>query len=104
MGSEANNYAVWGQISVLSAMLRKAIYSGEHRNATTYDYEVEMELDAERRRLTSTVTTLSICSDTVEQRMIHGGSNDERLTNADSKGTSTTSFMPICVAALVSYG
>ena len=60
------------------------------RNATTVthvdDHEVEMKLDAERR-LTSTVTTLSIYSDTVEQRMIPGGSNDERLTNTDSIGT-----------------
>lgn len=44
-----------GQISVLSATLRNAIYSGMHRNATTVvhmrDHEVEMELDAERRRV-----------------------------------------------------
>ena len=57
------------------------------------DHEVGMELDAERRRrLTSSVTTLSICSDTVKQRMIPGGSNDKRLTNTESIGT--TSFMP----------
>ena len=40
-----------GQISVLSATLRNAIYIGMHRNATTVvhvrDHEVEMELDAE---------------------------------------------------------
>ena len=51
-GSEANNRAV--RISVLSATLRNAIYSGTRRNATTAahtrDHEVEMELDAERRR------------------------------------------------------
>ena len=100
MGSEANNCVVWGQILVLSVMLRNAIYSGTRRNATTVahvnDHEVEMELDAERRRLTSTVTTLSICSDTVEQRMIPGGSNDKRLTNTDS--ISTTSFTPTSVS------
>ena len=62
------------------------------------DHEVEMELDAERRRLTSIVTTLSICSDTVEQRMILGGSNDERLTNTDNIGT--TSFTPTSVSLL----
>ena len=85
----------------MSVTLRNAIYSGAHRNATTVthvdDHEVEMKLDAERRRLTSTVTTLSICSDTVEQRMIPGGSN-ERLTNTDSIGT--TSFMPTLVSLL----
>ena len=62
------------------------------------DHEVEMELDAETRRLTSTVTTLSICIDTIEQRMIPGGSNDERLTNTDNIGT--TSFTPTPVSLL----
>ena len=73
----------------MSVTLRNAIYSGARRNATTVthvdDHEVEMKLDAERR-LTSTVTTLSIYSDTVEQRMIPGGSH-ERLTSTDSIGT-----------------
>ena len=35
-----------------------------------HDHEVEIELDAERSRLTR-----------VEERMISGGSNDERLTD-----------------------
>ena len=72
--SKENNCVVWGQISVLSATLGNAIYSGACRNATAVahvdDHELEKELDAERRRLTSTVTTLSICSATVEQRKI----------------------------------
>ena len=38
---------------VLSVMLKNAIYSGMHRNATTvvhmHDHVVEMELDAARR-------------------------------------------------------
>ena len=41
---------------VLSVMLRNALYSGVHRNATTvahvHDYEVEMESDEERKKLT----------------------------------------------------
>ena len=82
-----------------SVTLRNAIYSGARRNATAVahedDHEVEMELDAERR-LTSSVTTLSICIDIVEQRMIPGGSNDKRLTNTDS--ISTTSFTPTSVS------
>ena len=100
MGSEENNRAVWGQILVLSVTLRNAIYSGACRNATTVahedDHELEMKLDAERRRLTSSVTTLSICIDIVKQRMIPGDSNDKRLTNTDS--ISTTSFTPTLVS------
>ena len=48
------------------------------------DHEVEIELDAERSRLTR-----------VEQRMISGGSNDERLTDVG-----TTSFVPTSVSPL----
>ena len=57
MGSEAKithcEVGTW----VLSLMLRNAIYSGKHRNATTAacisDYEAEMKLDVERKgRLT----------------------------------------------------
>ena len=39
--------------------------------------QVEMELDVERRRRL-------MCNDTIEQRMIAIGSNDERLTDTDS--------------------
>ena len=49
VGSEANNHAVWSQISVLSVMLRNAIYSDTRRITR---YKVEMESDTERRRLT----------------------------------------------------
>ena len=41
---------------VLSVMLRNALYSGVHRNATTvahvHDYEIKMESDEERKKLT----------------------------------------------------
>ena len=43
VGSEANNHAVWGRISVLFVTLRNAIYSGARRNAPCVnDHEVEM--------------------------------------------------------------
>ena len=38
------------------------------------------------------------CRNFVEQRMISGGSNDKRLTDADSIGT--TSFVPTSVSLL----
>ena len=44
MGSEANNRALWGRISVSSGMQSTA--------ACMCDHEVETESDAERRRLT----------------------------------------------------
>ena len=51
---------------VLSVMLRNALYSGAHRNATTvahlHDYEVEMESEEEKEEInkgTSVVTLLS---------------------------------------------
>ena len=56
---------------VLSVTLRNAIYSGAHT-----DHEVEMGYGyAERNE----------CSYTVEQSMIPGGSNDERLTVLDTR-------------------
>ena len=42
----------------------------------TRHHEVEVKSDAERRKRLTRVRV----SDTVEQRMISGGSNDERLT------------------------
>ena len=75
---------MWGCISVLSVTLRNTIYSSVC-NATTaarvHDHKVEMESDTERWR------RLYECSDTIEQRMIPGGSNNERLTDADSIDT-----------------
>ena len=57
-----------------------------------------MESDAEGRRRLIRVYE---CSDTVEQRMVPRGSNNKRLTNANS--IATTSFMstgqPLFVAA-----
>ena len=71
------------RISVLSVMLRNAIYSGACRNPTTaahmHDHEVEMESDPERRRSLTRVRL----------RVIPGSSNDERLTNVG-----VTSFLP----------
>ena len=61
-------------------MVRNAIYSSVC-NATTaarvHYHKVEMESDTERWR------RLYECSDTIEQRIIPGGSNNERLTDAD---------------------
>ena len=87
-----------GQISVLSVTLIKAIYTGAHgmqlQQRRVHDHKVEMESDAERRRLVSqarpTCAEVGLacetkpgyeCSDIVEQKMIPGGSNHERLTN-----------------------
>ena len=57
------------------------------------DREVEMESDTERWKLTRVE-----CSDTVEQWMIPGGSNDKRLTDASS--IRTPSFMPTSISLL----
>ena len=69
----------------LSVTLRNAIYSSVRRNATTvacvHDHEVEMESDTERWR------RVYECSDTIEQWIISGGSNNERLRDADSIDT-----------------
>ena len=131
----------------MSVMLRNAVYSGPHRNATTVahvrDHEVEMELDAERsRRLTvnqwiiprssndesltdvgfvpsqsasrnhavldGVITLLCWliceCSNTVEQRMISGGSNSEKLTDVTKYlNHYLTSREALCVHSQVWY-
>ena len=107
------------RISVLSSMLRNAVYSDTHTNATTMGRK-EQEINrqsvnnSKRHQWWESLTNVSStsflpsqsasrnhaildgvitlirwliceCSNTVEQRMIPGGSNDERLTNIDRR-------------------
>ena len=83
-------YFTRGSLSLVSnpfpSFLLLAVWK---RNATTVVrtcvYEVEMESDTKRRR--RRLTRVYKCSDTVEQRMLPAGSNNEMLTDPNSIGT-----------------
>ena len=77
------------------------MYSSMCRNVTTVacvpDHEVEMESDTDRRR--RRLTRVYKCSDTIEQRMLPGASNDERLTNPNSIGPFPGVVYTVCTCA-----